>query len=73
MKIIYYSVVKLKKNQDTPIIPTTIRKKFNDTPTSPVSRVAYQVDYPSYQGILPKIWYHRYTKMVLSRSKLSLD
>ena len=58
--------MKSKKNQDTPTLPTTFRKNLKDTPTLPVSQVAYQVYYlkytlVSYQGLLPKVCYHRYT------------
>ena len=52
-----YQCCEIEKNQDTPTLPTTFRKKFKDTPTLPVSQVAYQVYYPSYQGILPKVCY----------------
>ena len=55
------SVVKSKKNQYTPTLPTTFGKNFKDTPTLPVSQVAYQVYYPSYQGTLPKVYYPRYS------------
>ena len=33
------------RNQDTPTLPTTFRKNLKDTPTLPVSQVAYKVYY----------------------------
>ena len=59
----FYHCCEIEKNQDIPTLPTTFRKKFKDTPTLPVSQVAYQDTLVSYQGTLLKVYYHRYTTL----------